>query len=37
MKHHIKTLLILIDFIAFGLVALFAVGSLVLAMQAFSH
>jgi|688.fasta_scaffold1867535_1 hypothetical protein len=37
MKHHLTTLLILIDFIAFGLVALFAVGSLVLAMETFSR
>jgi hypothetical protein len=37
MKHHLKTLLILIEFIAFGLVMLFAVGSLVLAMETFSR
>lgn len=37
MKHHITTLLILADFIAFGLVMLFAVGAIVLALKNFSH
>jgi hypothetical protein len=37
MKHHLTTLLILVDFIAFGLLMLFAVGSLVLAMETFSR
>jgi len=37
MKHHIESVLILAHFIAFGMVTLFAVGAIVLALKNFSH
>lgn len=37
MKHHIESAFILTQFLASGMVALFGVGMIVLAMEAFSR